>query len=315
MEKLNIAEILKDCPTGMELDCALFENLEFDHIDKDNGDYAIICRVKREAGFYNTHTFTEYGCYSTEKYSKCVIFPKGKTTWEGFQRPYKDGDVLYIDCNDDEDTYAQHQYIFILKQINEGNINAYCYINGANEYKFKICWLASMTDIKDIKYGIRFATEKEKQKLFDTIEAYGYKWNAETKTLEKLIVPKFKLGDRIRHKTHIRQGNVVTEIKDTYYILDDELALPFTTQDEYELIPNKFDITTLMPFTKVLVRYDSLETWHIQFFKNYNRQYSTKYPFACICNNNYSQCIPFKNNEHLLGTTNDCDEFYKTWED
>ena len=82
--KINIAELLKDCPKGMELDCALFENLEFDRIDKDNGAYSIICCVKTEWECYNTHTFTEYGCYSTEKYSKCVIFPKGKTTWEGF---------------------------------------------------------------------------------------------------------------------------------------------------------------------------------------------------------------------------------------
>lgn len=62
MEKLNIAEILKDCPSGMELDSALFENLEFDHIDKDNSPYPIICRIKTEWGSYNVHTFTEYGC-------------------------------------------------------------------------------------------------------------------------------------------------------------------------------------------------------------------------------------------------------------
>lgn len=28
----------------------------------------------------------------------------------------------------------------------------------------------------------------------------GYKWNTETKTLEKLIQPKFKVGDMVRHK-------------------------------------------------------------------------------------------------------------------
>ena len=33
MEKLNIAEILKDCPKGMELDCTLFEDVHFDCID------------------------------------------------------------------------------------------------------------------------------------------------------------------------------------------------------------------------------------------------------------------------------------------
>ena len=32
MKKINIAELLRDCPTGMELDCTLFEGLEFDGI-------------------------------------------------------------------------------------------------------------------------------------------------------------------------------------------------------------------------------------------------------------------------------------------
>ena len=40
---------------------------------------------------------------------------------------------------------------------------------------------------------VRLATEEEKQKLFDAIELNGYKWNAETKTLEKFVefFPKF----------------------------------------------------------------------------------------------------------------------------
>ena len=37
----------------------------------------------------------------------------------------------------------------------------------------------------------RLATEEEKQRLFDAIKERGYKWNAETKMLGKLIKPKF----------------------------------------------------------------------------------------------------------------------------
>ena len=36
------------------------------------------------------------------------------------------------------------------------------------------------------------------------------------------------------------------------------------------------------------------------------------YPFACV-GHYVSQCIPYESNEHLLGTTDDCDEFYKNW--
>ena len=42
--------------------------------------------------------FCKNGCYTAHKLSKCVIFPKGKTTWEGFVPPckFKDGDVIYV---------------------------------------------------------------------------------------------------------------------------------------------------------------------------------------------------------------------------
>ena len=29
----------------------------------------------------------------------------------------------------------------------------------------------------------------------------------------------------------------------------------------------------------------------------------------------WAQCIPYEGNEHLLGKTDDCDEYYKTWEE
>ena len=39
-------------------------------------------------------------------------------------------------------------------------------------------------------------------------------------------------------------------------------------------------------------------------------------PYVCIGTegiNEYKQCIPYNGNEHLLGTTNECDEYYKNW--
>ena len=45
-------------------------------------------------------------------------------------------------------------------------------------------------------------------------------------------------------------------------------------------------------------------------FSTYSDNYNTK--FHCI-GTYYNQCIPYEGNEHLLGTTNDCDDFYKTW--
>ena len=46
MENIDIAELLKDCPQGMELDCTVFEGLEFDAI-VDNEYLPIRCRIKK----------------------------------------------------------------------------------------------------------------------------------------------------------------------------------------------------------------------------------------------------------------------------
>ena len=300
--KINIAELLKDCPKGMELDCALFENLEFDRIDKDNGAYSIICCVKTEWECYNTHTFTEYGCYSTEKYSKCVIFPKGKTTWEGFQRPFKDGDIAISESGD----------IHLLKTSS----SSYCAYRDSWEIlsKFDSTITTNVTIV-------RLATEEEKEKLFDAIKEHGYKWNEETKTLEKL--PKFKVGDRIKYingknKDGVEQGVILSLTNDTYDVAvtnDMGIFIPISEQDDWELVPNKFDITALNPFDKVLVRDKDTDTWEAHLFSRYYK--NSDRPYICIGVegiNEFNQCIPYDSNKELLGTTDNCDKFYKTWE-
>jgi uncharacterized protein YodC (DUF2158 family) len=168
---------------------------------------------------------------------------------------------------------------------------------------------------------IKFATEEEKEKLFQAIKDNGYNWNPKTKTLEKLIKPKFKVGDKVRHKDD-KTVITITEIKDGYYfirfynirrkIYQNEKVL-FKDQDEYELIPNKFDLNTLVPFeSKVLVRDSNEEKWQSNFWGFYDKDNAMNYPYEC-CGASFAQCIPYEGNEHLLGKTNDCDDYYKTW--
>ena len=110
----------------------------------------------------------------------------------------------------------------------------------------------------------RFATEEEKQKLFQAIKDNGYRWNAETKTLEKLIEPKFKVGDRIKEKKAYISG-IITDISDGSYKVEYKdggvayVVIEF--QDGWELVPNKFDITTLKPFDNCKYSLDGGKTW------------------------------------------------------
>ena len=238
--KINLLELLKDCPSGMELDCTMFDNVKFDYVDT-NHQYPIRITV----GEVRHESLTEYGEWNYCDTAKCVIFPKGKTTWKGFHRPFKDGDILV----------GKSGYPFIFKSFN--NIDgcySYCGIDSVKNFKLESHdW--TFAD------SLRFATEEEKKILFQAIKDKGYEWNAETKTLVKLVEP-------------------------------------------------KFDITTLKPFDKVLVRDNDEQLWTVDLFGFHGK---TPYTFMCV--GHYTkQCIPYEGNEHLLGTNDDCDEFYKTWE-
>ena len=395
-KKINVAELLRNCPKGMELDCALFETLEFDHIDEYNGYFPIICRAKTENGSFNIHSFTEYGCYSTINYSKCVIYPKGKTTWEGFQRPFKDGDI--ITCTNSmcsfvaifkeqlSDKAFKRYAVLILDEnhILKTNINTSDFIRprfATEEEKQKLFdaikakgfkwnaetktmeiapefkdgdiiytktkgygnWLSIYKELdgRNIRTYVdiffdknmscyctllsgnilcykedvieqRLATEEEKQKLFDALKTNGYKWNAETKTMKK-ITAKFNVGDTITNTLRKDMGcccasGKISEITDNKYIFTDGSFLFISNQDNWELVPNKFDITTLKAFDKVLARDCNGDKWNINLF-GYYRDNGT---YQCMTFTK-NQCIPYDGNEHLLGTTDDCDEFYKTW--
>lgn len=430
MEKINIAELLKTCPKGMELDCTCADNVVFDKII----EYEQIKCVIGEC--CDPLILDKYGRLRNICCPKCVIFPKGKTTWEGFRRPFKDGDITV-------DTLGGIH-------IMQNSTTSYCY--------FDRLGILDMTKTTCVRVE-RLATEEEKQKLFDAIKASGYKWNAETKTLEKLVIPKFKVGDWIVQKVlgiykivevceswyevisynngiqysigfdkendcrlwtiqdakagdvlandkHIlifkelgytalsngkpenlyaycgikpdgsfelgkehycfcgilhthpatkEQRNTlfakmkeagykwdeekkelkkiepkfkvgdrirsiissscytILDIKNDQYFIKSDIEkypyqLPFSNEINYELVPNKFDISKLKPFDKVLTRANNDDSWVCNFYSHRIKDY-----YVVLNAELAPQCIPYEGNEHLLSTTNDCNEFYKTW--
>lgn len=294
--KINIAEILKNCPKGMELDCTIFNDVTLYRIDTSSeNEYPI--RIETKNG--NFLDLTKYGTYTNVEESKCLIFPKGKTTWEGFQRPFKDGDIVAA---------SSGNWIGITTGGKSREfMPTYCVIKGDGKFE-------AYLDKKETWQFSRFATEEEKQKLFDAIKDNGYKWNEETNTLEKLINPRFKIGNRIKSKINQYEYTIIDITKDDYIVCykTDKFGyhVPFCNEDEFDLIPNKFDVINFEPFMKVLVRSDNSDVWECDFFSLYNPNCSNR--FHCI-GAWYNICIPYIGNEHLRGTTNDCDEYFKNW--
>lgn len=299
MEKISIAELLKDCPKGMELDCSTYDNVTLVQVQEDS-HYPI--KIETPDGRI---VLTKYGGVSYNKHSKCIIYPKGKTTWEGFHRPFMDGDVVV--CTNGSCTFTA-----IFKGMRNGS-SFYRYgVMYDNEFR---CLINGWSDFND---SCRLATEEEKTKLFDAIKANGYKWNPETKTLEKLVKPKFKVGDIIQDIIGICKVKITeVNVEDKCYLykslnINGIGSITFNRQDDWELVQNKFDINDLKPFkSEVLVRDNNLQKWSPAIWGYYDFD-SKDYPYKLVggC---ARYCIPYEKNEYLLGTTNDCDDFYKTW--
>ena len=217
---------------------------------------------------------------------------------------FKDGDVIYLLSG------TGFGSISIFKNENKKSIYTHVDLDSGNYLHIPNydgwCW--------DYKTKIqRLATEEEKEKLFKAIKDNGYKWNEETKTLEKLS--KFKIGDRVRNVKNNSSSGIIAEIYDNGSFKVDLQGYGVSynrldKQDEWELVPDKFDISTLKPFDKVLVRGNVGQKWVIDFFGFMDKNKGL--PFVCV-GQYVIQCIPYENNEHLCGTTNDCDEYYKTW--
>lgn len=208
--KINIAELLKDCPKGMELDCTMFEKpVKYIGLTK-NETYIIAIKTSCDKFF----CLTKEGYLYDTPDSKCVIFPKGKTTWEGFVPP----------C------------------------------------KFKV--------------GDKVVFNDAKEKPL-TIRKIWWDWQA------KEILCSFE---------------------------EDDIDVPVKDLDRY--IKPKFDITTLKPFDKVLVRNKSNEVWTANFYSHYDA--TSDKPFICVGwseMNEYRYCIPYEVNNELLGTTNNTEEY------
>ena len=73
----------------------------------------------------------------------------------------------------------------------------------------------------------------------------------------------------------------------------------------------KFDVNTLQPFDKVLTRCDDSEKWDIDLFGYFDNLYKG----VCCLDAYLKMCIPYNDEtKHLVGTKNDCPDYYKWWE-
>ncbi len=301
MEKINLVKLLKDCPKGMELYSPIYGLGILTKVTD-----RIHVKFPKE---HNVKCFRLDGKVSED--GEIMIYPKGKNTWEGFHIPFKDGDIIYTK------TKGNGNWLSIYKKLDGRNLRTYADISLNNnlrlycdyEYGNVLCYKEEISEQ-------RLATEEEKQKLYDAIKTKGYRWNPETTTFEKLIESKFKVGDKIKNKHTGICDKVIKICEDCYLVesgWDGQATIDFNIQDNWELVPNKFDITTLNPFeSKVLVR-DSLSSKWLPAIWGFYDEDGCNYHYQVVGGYSFVYCIPYEANKELLGTTNDCIDYYKTW--
>lgn len=113
---------------------------------------------------------------------------------------------------------------------------------------------------------------------------------------------------------------------DSYGIAGFTWMIYMKYQDQYELVPNRFDPKTLQPFDKILMRDHSTDEWDIGYFSY------IKYDLAGFdlsdCEEegeflvytaggaNYWYAVPYnEDTKHLVGKVDEDPEYYRYWEE
>lgn len=172
---MNIAEILKYCPKGTKLYSTIFGEVILNKINIHEKYPIVVYKLD-----HIKTSFTREGYYMGDfPGSECVLFPsKEQRDWNKFRLPVKRGDIM-MGINGECPFIATGE------------------LSDTNSPKY-ICGINSLGEFQLTLFGRGWApnfyipaSEKAKKELFDKIEEAGYKWNANTLELEK-VVPKFK---------------------------------------------------------------------------------------------------------------------------
>lgn len=108
-----------------------------------------------------------------------------------------------------------------------------------------------------------------------------------------------------------------SDSRGNYYYSDECLLFPSKDQQDWSKFERfwdkskkeKFDVNTLQPFDKVLVRDYLNERWNVDIFGFILNNY-------IHCTTTWGYCIPYnEETKHLVGTNEDCPEFYKWWKE
>ena len=328
MEKSKILKVLEKVPSGTKLYSTAFGNLEFESIVEAWGN----TRIKLMEDNRDSRIYYPDGRY--RKGGEVTLYPSREMRdWDKFA--WKKGDVL---VNKDRDAHI------VFEKFTDDTYTTFTgrhyYMNdGKNKDAARSCCNVS-TECYTLE-----TEDVAKSYINDLEKRLGGKLNHNTLEIEK---PKFKDGDILALPAtpscsssififkgenvdgyayyaaiggsgglYINTGNTwCGKHENVRYATEEEKARLFgvLTKEckrwnaEKKVIEDIKPEHKFEPFEKVLCRDYEDSVWDVDFFgfkvKNENE---TSFIYRCV-GNIYKYCIPYKGNEHLLGTTKNIEE-------
>ena len=316
--KINIAEILKDNPIGIKLYSSTFGYIKFNGVHKDN------------VYFYSEDT----NVYSVKPNGKmydggeCIIFPsKEMRDWSKFS--WKKGDVL-VSIEGSKilfDKWANEDYTKFLGKIKVlGNSHCYDTANYSLASKEEsLEFIKSVEKINNGKLNLKTLRIEKSEFKDGDVMALDTRYIDSDNVIESFIVRgDYKYGDDLKYyagysnntetdvvynssiiinKTSVRKESLRLATEKEKQQLFDALAKEGKVRDaEKKMVVNLKSKVEFKPFDKVLVRDSKSSKWRVNLFSHKN----IDEPYYCVYAS-WNYCIPYKGNEHLLGTTKDMD--------
>lgn len=217
----------------------------------------------------------------------------------------RDGDIL---CDNDT--------IFIFKEIDKcGYIRFYARY-GVSSHRLDVAtdYEKYSVHCKKNEYSFEYASADTKKEILSMLEKNYWVWDANEHIVWRsgCGVPKYKKGDRIQYNGDLYMVSSLDQFG--YNVLSLGEGECSVISFNAPITPMPFSSEELQPYDKVLVRNDFDDVWVCDFFMYCEDVGDIKY-YMCVTGA-FTQCVPYSSDtENLLGT---CDEYngkYKTWND
>lgn len=325
---MNIAEILKNCPKGIKLYSSILGEVEFAGIGPAN---TIKINEPNNTSIYNIYSDGRY-----TKKGECILFPsKEQRDWNKFLIPFKNGDVIIT--TDMTDVYP-YENIAIFKEYEEKKFKhkmiIHCQFDADGDFLPR--------EMNVLHRNWRLANQEEKDNFFKKMSEVGYCWtgdklikqftfgdivamyNEQYKHTHIAIFDKY-IGDKFMKVvcTNLANSNEIKIFgesehwykQDVRYATDREKEFFFNLLKEQnyvwtgkELIEKKFDICSLKPYDRVLVK-SGTGCWYPTLVS----YVESSEVYLIDTTDRADYVIPFEGNEHLIGRWDDPDPYYITW--